>query len=195
MEPVSILALAGSPRRGGNSERLLDEAIRGALSIGARVEKAVICDYRIAPCIECRGCAGKGRCVVNDDFQKFYTQFLAFDRVILATPVFFMAPSAQAKALIDRCQCLWERKYRMKERIPPRLGIARRGFLIASAGSGLPDSFDCCRKVALFFYRTIDMEYSGDVCVNKLNEKNDVGANPGALKGAFELGMKAANPL
>jgi NAD(P)H-dependent FMN reductase len=195
MEPVTILAISASPRRAGNSERLLDETIRGALSIGAGVEKAVLSDYKIAPCRECRGCAGKGSCVVQDDFQVFYTKFLAVDRIILATPVFFMAPCAQAKALIDRCQSLWERKYRMKLRIEGRPGVKRRGFLVASAGSGLPDSFDCSRKVALYFYRTIDVEFSGDVCVNKLNGKSDVEKHPGALKSAFDLGLLAANPL
>jgi len=195
LEPVTILAITSSPRRGGNSERLLDEAIKGAQSLGARVEKAALGDCTIAPCVECGGCAGVGRCVVGDDFQKFYAGFLAVDRIILASPVFFMAISTQAKALIDRCQCLWERKYRMKKRIKARDNIARRGYLISTAGSGLADSFDCSRKTALYFYRTLDMAFDGDVAENKLEAGDEVLKRPEALKGAFELGMKAANPL
>jgi len=195
MEPVTILAISSSPRRGGNSERLLDEAVKGALTIGARVEKAALCDYRIEPCRECRGCEGHGTCVVQDDYQLFYTKFLSCDRIVLATPVFFMGPSAQAKALIDRCQCFWERKYRMKQRIPDRPGVKRRGYLIASAGSGLADSFDCCRKICTYFYRTLDMEYSGDCFANNLNDGGEVERRPDALKTAFDLGLLAANPL
>lgn len=194
MEPVTILAISSSPRRGGNSETLLDEAMKGALSIGARVEKVSLCDFTIAPCVECYGCAKTGRCVVEDDFQRFYLSFLAVDRIILATPVFFMSVSAQGKALIDRCQCLWVRKYRLKTRIGGRAGVKRRGYLIASAGSGLPDSFDCARKTALYFYKTVDMEFSGDVCVNKLEDRGDVEKRPEELKAAFEMGLAAANP-
>ena len=195
MDAVTILAITSSPRRGGNSERMLDEAVKGALSVGARVEKAALCDFKIAACVECYGCARTGRCVVNDGFQKFYADFLAVDRIILATPVFFMAASAQAKALVDRCQCLWVRKYRLKTRIEPRPGAARCGYLIASAASGLPDSFDCARKTALYFYKTLDMEFAGDVCVNKLEGKHDVEKSPGALKSAFDLGLAVASPV
>jgi len=194
VEPVTILAIAASPRRSGNSERLLDEALAAATSLGARASKAWLCEFAIAPCVECGRCAGVGRCTVEDDFQHFYPQFMAVDRIILASPVFFMGISAQAKALIDRCQCLWERKYRLKQRIGNRGNIERKGYLIASAGSGLPGSFDCSRKVVQAFYRTLDMEFDGDVCVNNVNDKGDIDSRPEALHAAYELGLRAATP-
>jgi hypothetical protein len=194
VEPVTILAISSSPRRGGNTDRLLSEAMKASLSFGARVETANLCDYDMQPCIECGQCEGVGQCVIQDDFQRLYKSFMAVDRVILASPVFFMTVSSQAKVLIDRCQCFWERKYRMKLRIPARGGIPRRGYLISCAGSGLPDVFDCSRKVVDFFYRTLDMEFAGDVALNGVNDVGDAEKHPESLKAAFELGMKAASP-
>lgn len=194
MEAVTILAITTSPRRKGNSETLLDEVIAGARSIGANVEKAVLNDYKIAPCCECGGCAENGKCVIDDDYQEFYTRFFSTDRIVLATPVYFMTVCAQAKALIDRGQALWIRKYVLKERIPAREGFPRKGYLIATGGSGIPNTFDCSRTVCKCFYRTIDMEFAGDVCVNNVNAKGDIGQYGDKLKAAFELGMQAASP-
>lgn len=194
MEPVNIFAIAASPRAGGNSSRLLDEAVAGAASAGARVTKADLRQYRIAGCIECGGCEKTGRCVVQDDFQEFYPRIISTDRIILASPVFFMGLAAQAKALIDRCQALWVRKYKLKTRIPGREGVPRRGYLIATGGSGLPGTFDCPKKETTFFFKTIDMEFAGDVSVNGLNDKGDIEKHPEEIRRAFDLGVEAARP-
>ena len=192
MEPVTIVAISASPRRHGNSERMLDRAVAGAESIGARVEQLALNDFHISPCRECGGCNETGRCVIEDDYQGFYLRFISADRVILATPVFFMSVSAQAKALIDRGQALWVRKYVKKQRIPARDGFARRGYLIASAGSGLSNAFDCSRTVMKYFYKTIDMEFAGDACANGVNNREDVDTRAEDLQAAFELGLSAA---
>jgi multimeric flavodoxin WrbA len=192
VEAVSVLAVASSPRRNGNSERLLDELIAGARSIGANVEKAVLSDYRISPCTECGGCVETGKCVIDDDFQEFYSRYFSMDRIVLATPVFFMCVSAQAKTLIDRGQALWIRKYVLKQRITAREGFPRKGYLIATGGSGLPNTFDCSKTVAKCFYKTIDMEFADSLCVNRVDCLGEVDRHPEALKSAFELGMKVA---
>jgi multimeric flavodoxin WrbA len=194
VEATTILAIASSPRKGGNSERLLDEFIAGARSIGANVEKAVLTDYSISPCSGCGRCEPTGECVIEDDYREFYTRFFSADRVVIATPVYFMCVAAQAKALIDRGQALWIRKYVLKKSIPAREGFARKGYLIATGGSGMATTFDCSRTVCKYFYRTIDMEFAGDLCVNHLNARGEVEKRPEAIKAAFELGMHAATP-
>ena len=102
-----ILGIAASPRRGGNSEILLDEALRGAQSVGANVEKKVLQDMRIAPCQECYNCHSKGECIIKDDMAVLSSGFRLCDHIILASPIFFYGVSAQAKGMIDRCQSFW----------------------------------------------------------------------------------------
>jgi multimeric flavodoxin WrbA len=105
----------GSPRYGGNSDMLLDSALKGAKEGGANIEKIRICDLKISPCIECHGCDDTGKCIVDDGMQTLYPKLVETDRLFLASPIFFMGVSAQTKALVDRCQCIWVRKYILKQ--------------------------------------------------------------------------------
>ncbi len=117
---VSVLGLAGSPRRRGNTALLLERALEGAASAGAEVSRVDLCRQRVAPCIACGRCAEAGVCVVDDDdFQALLVQLIAADAVVLATPVYFLGVTAAAKAFIDRCQCLWARKYVLHRPLPP----------------------------------------------------------------------------
>jgi len=72
----TVLGIAGSPRRGGNSDLLLDRALTGAAEAGANVERIVVARLRIAPCIACDGCWTAGRCVVQDEFQDVYEKLI-----------------------------------------------------------------------------------------------------------------------
>ena len=110
-DAIKVLGLYGSPRRGGNTELLLDEALKGAAGQGARAEGIHLCDFRITPCKECLSCFNDGACVIADDMQGIYPRLLEADIVILASPIFFYGITAWAKALVDRCQALWARKY------------------------------------------------------------------------------------
>lgn len=192
MPAVSVLAIAGSPRRGGNTEILLDEAASGARSGGADVEKLVLRDFNVGGCLEVYACEKTGRCVLKDDFPLFYEKFLCVDRILFATPVFFMGVPAQAKALIDRCQCIWVRKYLLKKGIPPRENVPRRGYLLSVGGHKAPHTFDGLRKVFKYFYLTLDMEFAGEVSRHGVDAKGDVKNHGDLLKAAFDLGVKAA---
>ena len=110
-DAIKVLGLYGSPRKGGNTELLLDEALKGAAEQGARAEGIRLCDFRITPCEECLSCFKDGVCVIDDDMKGIYLRLLEADVVILASPIFFYGITAWAKALVDRCQALWARKY------------------------------------------------------------------------------------
>lgn len=105
-----VVAIFGSPRVNGNSDILLNQAIKGAEASGAKVEKIVIRDLQIAPCNACDGCFEKGTCVIYDDVQQIYSHLVDADGIIVASPVYFMSVSAQLKAFIDRCQPFWAKK-------------------------------------------------------------------------------------
>ena len=110
-----VLGILGSPRRGGNAEVLLDKALEGARSGGVSVEKISLNELTIRPCQECGGCDDTGKCVIADDMAAVYNSVDRADIVILASPVFFGELTAQTKAMIDRFQCRWVGKYRLKK--------------------------------------------------------------------------------
>lgn len=97
-----VLILAGSPRKGGNSDLLCDQLMRGAEEGGHTAEKIYIQDLHISPCWACYGCRGTGKCVQKDDMEQALEKMVAADVIVLATPVYFYSMAAQLKTLIDR---------------------------------------------------------------------------------------------
>ncbi|MBU1050121.1 flavodoxin family protein [Candidatus Bipolaricaulota bacterium] len=99
---MKVLAFVGSPRKGGNTETLIDEALRGAKDVGAAIEKIRLSELTIKPCLGCFECLEKGQCIHRDDFDALRGKMLAASHWILGTPVYFFAPSGQLKTFIDR---------------------------------------------------------------------------------------------
>ena len=100
----NIMILSSSPRRGGNSDTLCDEFMRGAIESGNQVEKIFLRDKNIHPCTGCSVCSRyKKPCPQKDDAAEVIEKMLAADVIVMGTPVYFYAMSAQMKMMIDRC--------------------------------------------------------------------------------------------
>ena len=54
----------------------------------------------------------------SGDYQELYDRLISVERLILASPIYFTNVTAQAKAMIDRCQCLWARRYVLRAPLP-----------------------------------------------------------------------------
>ena len=186
---MKVLGIMGSPRIKGNTDLLLEEALKGARSQGADVEKIVVDKLKIAPCKEYLGCFRDGNCVIRDEMDDIYPKLLEADVVIIASPIFFYGVTSQAKALIDRCQALWARKYVLK--VPP-LGDRRerKGFFISVGGRRIPDLFEPTLVMIRTFFRIIDVAYAGELLFKGIDEKGAIAQHPDALRQAFEAGQK-----
>lgn len=100
----NILILSSSPRRGGNSDTLCDEFLRGAIDAGHAVEKIFLRDKTMNYCTGCSTCSLHGKpCPQKDDMPETLDKMVAADIIVMATPVYFYTMSAQMKTLIDRC--------------------------------------------------------------------------------------------
>lgn len=185
-----VIGIFGSPRPHGNSDALLDQAMKGAEASNADVEKIIVRDLQVAPCNSCGGCFEKGVCVIGDDMQKVYTQLVGADGIIVATPIYFMGVSAQLKALIDRCQAFWARKYILNLSIREN-GRISKGFFIATAardtGEGL---FAGAVKTIKSFFHVLDTKYVGDILCAGLEEKGSVNKRQDLLQQAFDAGRQ-----
>ena len=94
--PVRVLGIFGSPRKDGNTERLLEEALKGAEQAGAMVDRLRLADLNISPCRECHGCDLTGQCIIQDDMLNVFPKLLEADILILASPIFFYGITAWA---------------------------------------------------------------------------------------------------
>jgi multimeric flavodoxin WrbA len=186
---VKVLGIAGSPRRGGNTDLLLAEVMRGAASRGAKVKTIILNDLKITPCQHCDACLEAGRCRIEDDMQMVYRELEAADRIVLASPIQFMGLTAQMKAMIDRCQALWARKYVLK--IPP-LGNRRdrKGLFVSVGGRRIANLFEPALATVKTLFRILDITYAGELLFPGVDEKGAIAKHPDALHQAFLAGQK-----
>ena len=187
---LKVLGIFGSPRRGGNTDILLEEALKGAEMEGAEVERLHLTDFNIIPCRECLQCSNDGKCIILDDMQKVYPKLLEADIIILASPVFFYGVTAWAKALIDRCQALWSRKYILKDESLGKEGKRRKGFLISVGGTKGQRVFEGAILTAKYFFDVLNSEYVGELVFREVDAKGDILKRPEALQQAIEAGRR-----
>ncbi len=103
-----VLILSGSPRKGGNSDALCDEFMRGALESGNEVEKIRVAEKKIGYCSGCYYCVQSGGvCAKKDDMAEVLQKMIDADVIVLASPVYFYSIDAQLKAVIDRTVARW----------------------------------------------------------------------------------------
>ena len=186
---MRVLGIAGSARRGGNTDLLLAEVMKGAQSQGAEVNTIVLNDLDILPCQHCDACFEAGVCRFGDDMQMVYQELEKADVIVLASPVQFMGLSAQAKIMVDRCQALWARKYILKQ---PPLGDKRprKGFFMAVGGMKLANLFEPSLAIVKALFKVLDVDYAGDLLVPGVDEKGAIKQHPDILKQAFSAGQK-----
>ena len=98
-----VLIISASPRKGGNSDTLCDEFMRGARRSGHLVEKVRLSEQKIGYCTGCGVCNQTHHCILKDDMEALLDKMLAADVIVLATPVYFYAMNGQMKTFIDRC--------------------------------------------------------------------------------------------
>lgn len=99
----NVVAIIGSPRKRGNTDRLADAFIRGAIQSGNTVTRFHLADYKVNGCLGCDYCTrNHGKCIQEDAMQPIYAALYQADTVVLATPLYYFGISSQLKAVIDR---------------------------------------------------------------------------------------------
>jgi multimeric flavodoxin WrbA len=186
---VKVLGIAGSPRKNGNTDMLLAELMRGAAGKGAETKTVFLRDLELGTCQHCDACLKAGICRIKDDMQGVYIDMQEADVIVMASPVQFTGVTAQMKAMIDRCQSLWAKKYVLK--IPP-LGDrrARKGFFISVGGRKVANLFDPMLVMMKTFFRIIDVAYAGELLFSGVDERGAIARHPDGLQQAFLAGEK-----
>jgi multimeric flavodoxin WrbA len=174
---MNILILSGSPRRGGNTELLVEAFVKGA-SQKHHVEVVSVHDYKVNPCMGCNACFKNenNACIQKDDMCLIYDKMAVADMLVIASPVYFYGLSAQLKAVIDRFHNPIRDTYHIK----------KTALLFVGAAS-LPELFDgilAQYQLCLNFFK---LEDAGRVLVRGVKDKGDI-RNADALHEAFHLG-------
>ena len=188
---LKTIAFLGSPRKDGNTDLLLQEAIKGFETSGSSVKTFRLNLMNIKPCQNCGGCEETGECIINDDMIEIYHYVRSAERIILASPIFFFSLSAQSKIMIDRCQSFWCEKYLLRRPLPEGK-YGRKGLLLLAGGMKKEIGIQCAEATAKAFFRTISVPEHSTLSYLGVDAKGAILEHPTALKEAFEAGKRLA---
>ncbi len=174
---MRVLGLQGSPRPSGNTAFLLNLILEEAERQGAVTHEIVVEKRHIEPCREYITCETRGFCPIKDDMKSdVYARLRAADVVIAASPVFFYNVTAQLKALIDRSQTLWARKYRLDLTDPNR--AMRRGLMVSVGATKGKNLFVGIDLTAQYFFDAVGASFHGTQYYWKIEHPGDMAAHP-----------------
>jgi multimeric flavodoxin WrbA len=189
MISMKVLALVGSPRKGGNTDLLVDQILQGvkakaqvevqvqAKSQGHFADKLYLYDYDILPCIDCRGCKrGDLTCKLEDGMAEIYPRLEAADIIIFGTPIYWYGPTAKMKLLIDR----------LRPFIASGKLKGKKGIIVVPSEEGP----GCCGPLVEMFrmsFEYLGMTMAGSILASAY-EKGEINEKPEELRRAYELG-------
>lgn len=184
---MKLLVLQGSPRKNGNTERVVAKALAPVRAAGHEVEIVRVADLAIAGCRECFACQRRfdePGCAVEDDFGGVASRLLAADLTLWAAPVFCWSFPAQIKAVLDRCYCLF--KFRAQ---PPRVLIAGKRFaLVLTAGGDEYEGAENCVAAFDKFMEYGQVKAAGRLVIAHAGQPEEVEADAGIAARAEAFG-------
>lgn len=172
-----IVVLAGSVRKGGNTDLLV-----GAFADGAGknndVEVVSVADYKVNPCIGCNSCFAREnhQCFQKDDMELIYRKLRGADIIAVASPVYFYGISAQLKAVVDRLHNPVRKEFHVKKLVLLLVGAAT-----------LPELFDAIKVQYQLILNFFHLENAGMVLVRGVKDIGDMKEHP-VLQEAYDLG-------
>ena len=176
---MNILILSGSPRKGGNTDLLVEAFVKGA-SQKYNVEVVSVHDYKVNPCMGCNACfkSDGNTCAQKDDMPQIYEKAALADMLVIASPVYFYGLSAQLKSIIDR----------FHNPIRDTFHIKKMALLLVGAAT-LPELFDSILAEYQLCLNFFKLEDSGKVLARGCKDKGDIN-HSGYLDEALKLGER-----
>ena len=172
-----VLVISTSPRKGGNSDALADQFIRGAQEAGNQVEKVSLYDKTIGFCRGCLTCQSTQHCVIQDDANTIVQAMLSADVIVWATPIYYYGMCGQMKTMLDRSNPLFSADYAFRDIYLLSAAAEEDSHTPDGAVTGLQGWIDCFEKARL----------AGTVFAGGVTAVGEIQGHP-ALKQAYEMG-------
>ncbi len=188
-----VLGLQGSPRIKGNTSLLLFAFLAEAERLGARTHQLDVARMDISPCQECGTCEKKGYCSIDDDMKQVCFLLRRSDIIVMATPIFFYGPTAQMKALIDRTQALWARRYVHRLVDPGQKW--RRGILLSLGATKGKNLFEGVSLTAKYFFDAVGATFDGSLTYRQIEASGEIAKHPTAFADAKEKARSLVTPF
>ena len=189
-----VLGFQGSPRKKGNTSFLLSTFMQAVENLGAQTRIIEVAQKNIIPCKEFVVCEKKGYCPIDDDIKtEIYPLIRQAEVVVLASPIFFFNMTAQLKAVVDRCQLFWARKYKLKLTDPAKR--TKRGFLLSVGASKGKSLFEGLQLTAKYFFDAIDARFEDSLTYREIEGPKDMAKHPNVLEDVEKAAAELIKPL
>jgi multimeric flavodoxin WrbA len=102
---MKALAISGSARINGNTEKLLNTCLEVCAEAGISGELIRLAEHPVQPCTACGSCfkSKDNTCVQGDGtFHMIYDKMREADILLVGSPVYFGSATADLTALLDR---------------------------------------------------------------------------------------------
>ena len=181
---MKIVGIEGSPRKDGNTEKLVKKILAGADEAGGKTEFLKLADLTINYCLGCGSCRATGECVVKDDMDRLVDAIQQSDVIVLGSPIYVWQVSGNTKVFMDRLCRLLTPNYESRLNGPKRIAFAYT--------QGNPDGelfkpyLDFQEKVYPFLGFTL----AGRIQATGTRTKDDILAQEDTLARAFSFGQK-----
>lgn len=181
---MKVLALLGSPRKGGNTDILLRHVVNGISDAGGDVETVDLCENPVQPVGDCEKCREEGQCTIDsdDNYNWIIEKFINAECVLIATPLYWYSVSAQVKAFMDRWSCSMEIMPDFRNRIR-----GKKVGIIAAHGEDDPTVTKHLFAQLQQTFQFLGLDFIGRV-QGKAYEKGSIIANETALEKAYDMG-------
>lgn len=177
---MKVVGIIGSPRRGGNTEILVEQVLAGAATAGAETQVFRLNELNIRGCQACNHCKEHGSCRQQDDMRQIYEEMLAADAIVIGSPIYMGYFTAQTKLFMDRLYAFF------RPGAGSTLPKGKRLAVVYSQGGG--DDREFVDALARRLAGIIGVELKGVVGGNGMNELGIAKENKELMEQAFRLG-------
>lgn len=181
----TILGVAGSPRKRGNTHTLVSRILEGAVAEGAAAETLFLGDLDIRECDGCHVCWKGRQCSKKDDMNKIYPKIIQSDIIVFGTPVYWYGPTALMKCFMDRFVYFNCPENRAKIR-------GKSAVIAVPFEEEDPKTADLLVKFFKKSLQYLEMKLIGKILVPGVGSRGDILRKPGSLEEGCELGRKLA---
>lgn len=183
---MKVLAIEGSPRKDGNTEKLVRKVLEGATAAGATTEYIKLAERKIDYCRGCGSCRAKGECVMKDDMDLVMDSIQNSSAIVLGSPVYAWQVSGTTKVFMDRLCRLLTPEY--KSRLNGRKKI---GF-VYTQGNPDPNMFKSYFDYQEKLYAFLGFSLDGRLHAAGTRGKDDILTNTEILSRALSFGKDLA---
>ena len=107
---MKVLGISGTPRVNGNSDILLQHALKPFESAAWEIKLLRLSKLKVNPCDGCETCKVTGKCAIQDDMQLFYDAIEWCDAIIISSPVYSRNIASPLMCVLDRTYAISTRR-------------------------------------------------------------------------------------